>query len=204
MQIIKSADALTNIAIDLVKRKTNNHSVILIGGYSRTGKTTLSKRLKKRAEEQGINTLIVSIDSWLLSADERKKNSKVYERYDTDGIEDAFMNLLKKLTVTPPVYDPVSRKSMHDIKGLPLNIQSGLIIFEGTIVLSINKLIKRSDLNIFIQTSDCTRLKRLAHFYLNIKGLHKDDYKEIIRSRENEEIPFIKQTEKNAHYILQA
>lgn len=204
MEIVKSTDIITKIAIDSLKSQNKNHFVMLIGGCSRSGKTTFSKQLAQKIEENGLNTLIISIDSWLLSIEDRKKNSKVYERYDTEGIGSALNGLLNRKTIISPVYDPISRRRHKELKGESFHIQSGIIIFEGTITLSIKKLLQKSDLNIFVQTSDCTRLKRLLNFYANTKMLCKADYKRIILSREDEEIPFIKQSVQNAHFIFQS
>lgn len=203
MKTVEFIDVIAKNAIDSIKSHNGNHFVILIGGCSRTGKTTFSKRLAQITEEKGIDTLIISIDSWLLSVEKRKSNSTVYERYDTEGIAKALHDLLINETVVPPTYDPISRRSVHDQNGPNLYIQSGVIIIEGTITLSIDKLVEKSNLNIFVQTSDCIRLKRLLDFYSNVKGLNKKEYKQIISSREKEEIPFIKQSAKFADIIFQ-
>lgn len=203
MKTIESSDFIVQIVIDEIKRQKRDHFVILVGGCSRTGKTTFSKQLAKKINEQGQNTLIVSIDSWLISLEQRKKNSKVYERYDTKGIVNALSNLLNNKIVIPPFYDLASRGRLNNKEGQSLQLKSGVIIFEGTISLSIRMLLEKSDLNIFVQTSEYKRIKRLIEFYSKIKGLGKSEYKKILLSREDEEIPFIKQSAKNAHIIFQ-
>ena len=203
MKIIESVDVIAKNAIDSIKSHNKNHFVILIGGCSRSGKTTFSKQLAQITEENGIDTRIICIDSWLLSIEKRKTNSTVYERYDTEGIAKALHDLLINKTIIPPIYDPISRRQINNQNCPNLHIKSGIIIIEGTITLAIDKLVQKSNLNIFIQTSDCIRLKRLLDFYSRVKGLNKKEYKQIISSREKEEIPFIKKSARFADIIFQ-
>jgi uridine kinase len=203
LKIVESIDIILRRVVDSLLSKEDGHTVILVGGCSRAGKTTFSKQLAQKIDESGFDVLTVSIDSWLISIDDRIPNSTVVERYDTEGINRALSDLLNKKEVIPPIYDPVTRRRIKEFKGPSLKIQSGAIIIEGTITLALTKLLQKSDLNIFIQTSDITRLKRLIDFYSNNKGLSKNEYKKILLSRENEEIPFIKQSAENAHFIRQ-
>ena len=202
-EIIKSPELLIKFVIDLIKSVNKNYIVILVGGCSRTGKTTLSKILEQEIKYQGLNSLVVCIDHWLKGIEERETNSKVYCRYDVNGIEKAFVDLLKNRTVFPPVYDHIARKRLKDMQGQPLQIQRGVLIIEGTITLAIKNLIEKSDLNIYLSIPDCSRIKRLINFYSQVKRMNKVQYKDIILSRENEEIPFIKRSSRNAHVILQ-
>lgn len=179
-----------------------NIFVILVGGCSRAGKSTLSSQLAEQFFATGISSLIVNTDCWLISVDKRKPGSTVSERYDLRAINSSVTRLLKGETVFPPVYDPVSRKRLDNITGDPIQIKSGVLIVEGVIALADQALLKRSNARIFVEIPDRLRVKRLLDFYGRVKKVARPEYKTIISDREKEEIPFIKSTAANANLLF--
>jgi len=87
---------------------------MLIGGCSRTGKSTLASKLSKTFEADGVECGIVNLDSWLVSLEERKIDSTVMERYDCVAIIKAVKEILSGKKVFPPVYDVVSRRRISE------------------------------------------------------------------------------------------
>lgn len=176
-----------------------NVFIILIGGCSRSGKSTLATNLHSHFVRSGTKSIIVDLDSWIIDLEKRKTDSKVLKRYNVPLISNSIMRMLEGEIIHPPLYDPVSRKSKGN--GSPIQIGSGILIIEGVIALSINEFLTIADLKIFVDVPDFTRIKRLIHFYKTIKNLEKKDYRDIIIKRENEEVLFIKATKEKADII---
>jgi len=202
MRISKSISVIAQKIINLSNYKNDTVFVVLIGGCSRTGKSTLANMLIEILNTSGYFSLLLRIDSWLISIDERKHGSTVFERYNTNAIIDSVEKIVKGGTIMPPIYDPIKRKKTDEYSSSPVSIQSGILIVEGTITLSIKELLDKSGFRIFVETSDLIRIKRLIDFYSRVKKVPKQEYKQILSSREKEEIPFIKNTASKADIIF--
>lgn len=176
--------------------------VILIGGCSRAGKSTLSSAIAGQLLKSDIESRVINIDAWLISVDKRKINSTVTERYDLEAINNTVESLLKGETVFPPVYNPASRKRIEGVFEKPIQLTTGVLIIEGVITLADKDLLAKSHFNIFVDIPDSLRIERLDDFYGRVKGLEKKVYSQIILDRENEEIPFVKASAGNADFLF--
>lgn len=175
--------------------------LILIGGCSRSGKSTLSNELHETFISNGFQSVIINLDSWLIGFDKRPKNSKVYQRYEVSSIIKSINTLLSGEKIYPPVYNAKTRRRITEKREHPIQVEKGFIIIDGVISLYINELTAISSLNIFVRINDISRIKRLIEFYSVFKGMQKTKYHKIIRDRESEEVPFIKNTASNADII---
>ena len=174
----------------------------LIGGCSRSGKSYISNYIKHNLKLYNKNIIIVNLDHWLLSINQRKQDSTVLERYDVGGINTSIPELLKGKTIFPPIYDPITRLRICESSNSPIQINTGLIIVEGVIALAIPELLELSSLNIFVDNPDEVRKSRLSKFYLEEKKVSDQEYKLLMEIREEEEVPFIKSTKINAEIIF--
>jgi len=173
--------------------------IILIGGCSRSGKSTLAKHLSANFRESRIDALVLNLDAWVIDVDKRKPDSTVLERYDILEIASSIEQLLKGELISPPVYDPVVRKKTGT--GQPIGISNGILVIEGVIALALPELLTKANLRIFVDIADLPRIKRLVSFYRDIKKLDARSYKQLIRAREAEEVPFIKSTRSQADIV---
>jgi len=177
-------------------------SLVLIGGCSRSGKSIIASRLSKNFTANGIDNHIVKTDSWLISLENRKPGSTVLERYDCEAIINSIKEILSGGVIYPPVYDVNSRRRITQHSEDPIFAKSGVIIVEGVIALVLKELLDIAALKIFVTVSDKIRLARLMDFYNRTKGLSIDETRDIINSREIEEVPFIKNTAEYADVIF--
>ncbi len=74
--------------------KSDRPWVILIGGNTRTGKSTLASYIRIAFKKMGKATLSVSLDNWLLPESERKPEMDVYARFQLPQIETDLKNLV--------------------------------------------------------------------------------------------------------------
>jgi uridine kinase len=174
--------------------------LILIGGCSRSGKSTLAKSLKSDYEKINVPCKVLSLDSWIVSVENRAPNSKVMERFECTEIVKSIQKVLARETILVPKYDFVSRKRIGKFE--PFNIQKGILIVEGVIALAIPELRNLASITVFMDSDDQVRKDRLYHFYQNEKGLEFLAAKSVIEERELEEIPFVKSTQEFATFIF--
>ena len=192
-----TCDSVTGLFQEIKKSYDSSSKEIfpvLIGGCSRSGKSTLSRKLVENCNQAGIEASIVALDSWLISVDQRKHGSAVWERYEMDSCNKAIEKLVKGEMIAPPFYDPISRRRIEGMNANPVKINSGIVIVEGVIALSDHGLQKQKGISVFVTVPHLTRIKRLLDFYGRIKKIPRSEYKWIIRERETEEVPFIERS----------
>ena len=201
---MKFSNSTTNLINDFFKKISFSSilpKVILVGGCSRSGKSTLVSELEIKFNKTDVTTVTLSLDNWLISVENRKKNSSVYERYETHEIIQSVKKILNREIVFPPVYSPELRKRISNSCNIPKYLDNGILIIEGTIALGIEQLRKISDYRIYVDIPDKIRKKRLMDFYGNTKKVDLKMSKRIILERENEEVLFIKNTMQFANFV---
>ena len=178
--------------------------VVLIGGCSRSGKTTLANKIKVDCDKKNIKCIIISLDNWLLGLDERKGDETVKERFKYEDIVEAITQIIDGGTVYTSIYDPKTRMIVCEKSPEPIYIDEGICIIDGVIALDNKQLRKISDFKIFVDVKDAKRVKRLVEFYSNYKKCSLDKTRKIITSREEEEVPIIKKTKQYADLIYKS
>lgn len=183
---------------------TNNfqNPVILIGGCSRSGKSKLANDLAEEIRRHNKNVLIVNLDMWLYPASVRKKNSTVLDRYRISELISSIHRIQSGLGARVQPYNTQTRELENFSCIINPPSSEFILILEGVIVLTQYELRKLSSLNIFLDINDQIRLKRLIRFYRDYKSMKKNDYKDLIRQRENEEVILIKKTAIYADIVL--
>jgi uridine kinase len=188
--------------LKLAAEAPDNLILVLVGGCSRVGKTALVSKLSEGVASCGIKTAVINLDSWLVSLDRRKNDSSVLERYEVSSIVSAIEKIKHGAAIYPPVYDVASRRRVAGSGPDPIAINNGVLFIDGVIALAIDKLFEVAALRVFVGISDKLRRQRLVKFYSDIKGLSREEYENIIESREKEEVLFIKKTANNADVIF--
>jgi len=188
--------------IGLSHKAMHGTFLLLVGGCSRSGKSTLSTMLSESLTAEHIGHVVVNLDAWLVSADKRAPVSSVTERYDCHAIVDSMKGLLEGRMIYPPVYDVISRQRVAEAADKGIAATSGFVIAEGVIALALNELVDMSSLRVFVEVSDETRIERLFSFYRDIKKLGVTEVETIVAERELEEVPFVKNTASRADIII--
>ncbi|MHA2292524.1 MAG: uridine kinase family protein [Candidatus Hodarchaeales archaeon] len=183
-------------------RSENRSFLVLIGGCSRTGKSTLAKELEKEFKQINVNSLIIKIDNWLLGLDERSGKETVSERYNYSEIVESIRKIMKGEKIFPPIYNPKTRKVIRENLSQFFHMKEGICIVEGVISLDIPDLRNLSDFKIYTEVSDEIRKARLMKFYNQYKKCSLIESKDIIEAREAEEVPYVKETKIFADFIF--
>ncbi len=171
--------------------------LILVGGCSRAGKSTLSQQLADEICDRGYPSTVLSIDSWIIGIDERPKKSSVLERYDLQQMVRSVELLLQAQTVKIPTYDAKSRQRLVG-QEKSLQMSSGYLILEGVLALSCDELRQSAQLSIYVDIEDSLRKQRFESFYSQTKGLSAQEIEDLFCEREVEEVPLIKMTQQYA------
>ncbi len=177
--------------------------LILVGGCSRSGKSTLSQNLATEIHNRKHSATVLSMDSWIIGIDGRPEKSSVNERYDMLQIIRDISAILSGEPVTIPTYDAKSRKRLLSRRE-PVHIASGYLILEGVLALSRDELRQSALLSIYVEIEDSLRKQRFESFYSETKGLSPQEVEEIFCEREAEEVPTVKMTRQYADVICKS
>jgi len=174
--------------------------VINIGGNSRSGKSTLATYLRKKFESIGKKVLHVKLDNWLLPASERSMSVDVYDRFNLEEIISDITKLLDGEKITTKGY------SIHrDTEVLPVSYQhsyENIIIIEGIVALSDERLREKADLKIYHAIDDKAHKEKFFDFY-RWRKMKDTDILNLYKRRKKDEYNFIKKESKFADIIVQ-
>lgn len=176
--------------------------LVLIGGCSRSGKSTVAQQLGSSLVSRGVDSILVPADHWLFPASQRQAGTTVLKRYRHEELSDSVISLLRGQTISVKPYDAKTRELNPRSIAIGAKPTPFVVIVEGVITLAVRQLREFSALNIFVESGDCTRVRRLISFYRDFKLMGKLEYKELIKDREIEEVPFIKSTMQFADIIF--
>lgn len=172
---------------------------LLIGGCSRSGKSTLAQDIKAALTQAGNSVAIVSLDSWIVSLEDRPFNSRVIDRYDGTAAVTAIKRLVNGHAAEIPSYDVKKRVRIQDgAINLKISLGSYLII-EGVLALAYPELLAlKGALTIFVEATEQIRHQRVLEFYQIQKGLSLEAAETLFLEREREEVPYVQSTQKYA------
>jgi D,D-heptose 1,7-bisphosphate phosphatase len=173
--------------------------IILIGGNSRTGKSTLASYLRLAFKNTGKNVLDVKLDNWILPEEQRLNNMDVYGRFQLPRIEKDMKSLLSGKTLHLTTY------ANHPLRQpLPVEYNSrgiDIIIIEGVIALSSAYLRDSAHLKIFTTLPDETFRSRLFEYY-SWRGKTAEEIITLVEKRKVDEYQLIEKESNLADLII--
>jgi uridine kinase len=139
--------------------------IIGIAGGSASGKTLISKRLKK-AFESANSVIIIKQDDYYLDQSHMEMEERIKTNYDHPFAfdNDLLVNHLKKLmnreSIEKPTYDFVN----HTRSELIEHVESAdVVVIEGLFVLENTQLRDLCDIKVFVETeADVRFIRRLS------------------------------------------
>jgi D,D-heptose 1,7-bisphosphate phosphatase len=173
--------------------------IILIGGNTRTGKSTLASYLRLSFERSGHRVLQVALDNWLLPEEKRTPGMNVYDRFQLGTLEKDIQKMIsgQRLIVTTYVNHP-ERKAVPVVYD-PLSAE--VIIIEGIVALSSENINKSSHMRIFTMLYPELFRERL-HEYYAWRGNTAEETETLVKKREPDEYQLIEKESKLAHLII--
>ncbi len=175
---------------------------ILIGGASRSGKSTVAQVAKEMMEELGRTTHIISLDSWLKPKDQRLEGVGVLERYDLSECLKVLQTVIdsnSRMSVEVPFWD---RKTSQEMKPRRISIgPEDFLIVEGVPALLDTRFEKLTKNSLFVSIDDIVQRQRVKQEYM-WRGMDLDAIQNLIVSRELDEVSKIKARAVVAKYQL--
>jgi D,D-heptose 1,7-bisphosphate phosphatase len=173
--------------------------VLLIGGNTRTGKSTLASYMRIAFEKAGHKVLQVALDNWLLPESRRTELMNVYERFQLQALENDIMNLLNGKSLRL-----LSYADHPDRKPLPLEYNpehAEVIIIEGVVGLSSAIIRQQSQLKIFTTLQPEIFRKRIDEYY-RWRSKTAEEIESLVNKREKDEYQVIEKESTLADLII--
>lgn len=162
--------------------------LILIGGLSRSGKSSVAQVFKETYATVSRRAHILSLDSWLLPSECREEGAGVLTRYDITSAVIQIEQLLDKSQrhqLRLPKYDPLTRTVSID-SPIQFIDPDDVIIVEGVPALATPRLTSSADARIFVETTEQERIRRIREDY-QWRGLTSDQIDDLLAARGRDE-----------------
>lgn len=197
--ILWGDDAIRGQLRPIVEGLSGDHPVILIGGESRSGKSTVAAVLRRALRDGGRSSCRVALDHWLVGIDRRTAGMTVQERYLADRIVSDISLLLQRGCATIPRYHPKRRTIDGEIE---VFLAAGdVLIIDGVTALGIPALREMADRTIYVEVPERVRKERFFAFY-RYKGLSADAIEALYQERMEDEASLVRQTKAYADIVL--
>lgn len=198
MKNFSSEQALIKYVESKIDRTKRN--IVLVGGSSCAGKTTLSKIITSHYESTKTPVQYISLDDWVLSASKRTASMNVYNRFQSDKLECDYKRLLNNEKISIDVYDRITREQSNIQKKIKL-LSRGVIIVDGVVALGLTALLQSADIKIFVDVVEEVRRQRFFKLY-TLKGLSIEQIAQLYEDRLADEAYLINSTKNNADVIV--
>jgi histidinol-phosphate phosphatase family protein len=194
------SDAASKL-MPLVSAATNAR-LILVGGPSRSGKSSTANVLAELLGLVGKKVHVLSLDGWLKTAAERQEGAGVLGRYRLEVLIEHARKVASGPTRFDIEYPQYDRKLKQVQKSKKVSIgPSDIVILEGVPALLDKRLLDLANLSIHIDVDDTLRMKRLHEEYL-WREERREDFMKKIMSREIDEVSLIKSAADKADYQI--
>jgi histidinol-phosphate phosphatase family protein len=165
-------------------------ALVLVGGQSRSGKSTFAAGLREALHHQGKRAVTLSADRWLRSAQER--GSGVLARYDMDRLQ-ALVRTLEAPCRRPralpaPGYHKLHRVRHENVDTVELSPEH-VVVVEGTIALAL-KTQAAAVYRYHVAVDESVRQTRMLREY-RVRGLDEAAALALYQSRADDEFPVL-------------
>jgi D,D-heptose 1,7-bisphosphate phosphatase len=201
--ILEGHDRLSRKISPIVEAIGQNR-LLLIGGLSRSGKSSLAQILKEQLAMTGRTAHILSLDGWLKPTDERAEGQGVGTRFDLATATRFVMDLLgqaESASVRVPIYERITRILRKEPRILDIQ-PSDLLIVEGVPALMCSELVSLSSIRVYTDVDRDERIDRLHKDYA-WRGMDTQEIDRLIASRDSDETEEVRRSCVHARFIIQ-
>ena len=186
-----------------MKMKKERAFLILIGGGTGSGKTTVAKMIKKASGKK--NILMISLDNYYKGWGHLPPREREKINFDhPDTIEWSLLKEhLRKLLNGEPIEMPLYSYKIHARVGYQVVKPKKIIILEGIFALYSAEINSMAQLRIFVDTDPDVRLiRRLQRDIKERKRTIESILKQWLEKVKPMHDKFVEPTKKNAHIIV--
>ncbi|VVE49370.1 d,D-heptose 1,7-bisphosphate phosphatase [Pandoraea cepalis] len=170
--------------------------MVLIGGASKTGKTSTSRLLAHLYDQIGRTAHVISLDAWLRPELERKNGIGLLARYDTDG----YVKALTEVVVVggrEQLLIPMAEGILSTVSIGPKDV----LIVEGVTALVDERLRELTGDTVYLGLDGVERRARFQRAY-QARGLSQRQIDEKFESRELDEVDLIRRQADSAKFQI--
>lgn len=174
-----------------VCHKASEARFVLIGGCSRSGKSTVATVLREMMQDLNRQTHVISLDSWLKPLDQRIEGDGVMSRYDMEAVKNLLLPLKtsnSRQNISVPQYERMSRTHQHEI--VYSVGPNDLLIIEGVTALLDKVLLDCTEVRIYVEISEDIRTARLNEDY-SWRGEKQGAIDSRLASRQVDEVALV-------------
>ena len=175
-------------------------SVVLLGGQARSGKSNLASVLRCALEQRGQRTVVLALDRWLLSEDER--GDGVLGRYELGRVQVLLEQLCersKPMSITLPGYHRLERRRVEAVETVSV-LPADVVLIEGTVALALAVPREKSTHRYHLELAEDLRRQRMIREYL-LRGCDERQASAIYDRRIADEFPIVEQLACNAERL---
>jgi D,D-heptose 1,7-bisphosphate phosphatase len=157
--------------------------VVLIGGNTRSGKSTLAAWLAMKARQEGIPAMHIRLDDWILPAEHRQEEGHVLATFQWPKVEDDVLAILRGETVA---LDPYNSHPSWNLGRVTYH-RSGerLIVIEGVVALALTRVMEKVQLR-YHKSIGPEELHRAFTRFYTWKGKSPDEITTLFAQRQRE------------------
>lgn len=176
-------------------------AIVLIGGQSRSGKSTFGNVLRDAIRARGKGAWVLSVDRWLKSGQER--SGGVFGRYEMGALQ-ALVDALGDRKQRPevlalPGYHKLKRERIDSVETISLSA-SDVILMEGTISLALETANTIETHRFHIDIDEEARKQRVLSEY-RTRGFSEAQALDVYLARRDDEFPLIEDLARTAHRV---
>ena len=173
-------------------------AVVLVGGQSRSGKSTFAGVLRDAIRARGKGAVILSADRWLKS--ERQRGPGVFGRYDMAALQ-ALVDALgsgeqRPQTLALPGYHKLKRERVDAVESTPL-APTDVILIEGTVSLALKTATSVETHRFHLDIDESARKQRVLDEY-RLRGFEEAKAREVYLARRGDEFPLVEDLARTA------
>lgn len=181
---------------------SNARKIVAIAGQSRSGKSSLAKKLGDDLSlSHGIPSQVFQLDNFIISIEKRSGDSTVRSRFDYPAIAKAIEAIHAGESLAVPRYDHATRRS-SECGDRFVPALNGIVFIDGVVSLDAIGNRGQIDLSVFIQVDEKLRRERMVDFYKNEKKLSDKEVENLIEERYKDEFPIIANTIQSADLLI--
>lgn len=174
--------------------------IVSISGKSRSGKSTLARKLHDLLQDQSINSQLIHLEDWIIPVSERTDDMNVYDRFNYKKVVKDFEKLLKGEEIKFHAYEEKTRGTDSATQSYKL-INEGVVIIDGVITLGLDVIYDASDETVFVEIKEKVRYQRIKQTYIE-KGLKDDEINDLYIDRLEDEFNLIDKLKYKAETIV--
>jgi histidinol-phosphate phosphatase family protein len=183
-------------------RSIGEGAVVLVGGQSRSGKSTFASVLRDAIRARGMGACILPADNWLRSEGER--GAGVLGRYDMEALQALAACVADRNrrpgVLSVPGYHKLKRLRIDAAASVSLSA-SDVVLIEGTVALALETASGAETHRFHVDIDEEARRERVVGEY-RLRGFARAQALELYHARREDEFPAIEDRARAARRVV--